>query len=109
MSVYQRQPDAFFQRYERVATEEIHGDWLSFLPTTQLLVLDVGAGSGRDAAWFADQNHEVVAVEPTNALRQRAKEHHPSARIQWIDDRLPALEAVHDLEYRFDLILLRGV
>lgn len=26
---------------------------LSLLPRTQLLVLDVGAGSGRDAAWFA--------------------------------------------------------
>ena len=30
-------------------------------------------------------------------------------RIQWLDDRLPGLEAVHDLDYRFDLILLNGV
>ena len=109
MSVYDRRPGDFLSRYERVDVTEIHADWLSFLPSTQLLVLDVGAGSGRDAAWFAEQDHEVVAVEPADALRQRAQERHPSPRIQWIDGRLPGLEAVHDLDYRFDLILLNGV
>ena len=109
MSVYDRRADDFLTRYERADAEEIHADWLSLLPSTQLLVLDVGAGSGRDAAWFAGQDHEVVAVEPADALRQAARERHPSARIQWIDDRLPGLEVVHDLDYRFDLILLNGV
>jgi SAM-dependent methyltransferase len=109
MSVYNRRADNFFERYEQVETRNVHSDWLSLLPSTQLLVLDVGAGSGRDAAWFAGQDHEVVAVEPADALRQRAQERHPSPRIQWIDDRLPGLEAVHNLDYRFDLILLNGV
>lgn len=36
--------------YERVAPERLHG-WLDgLLPTTRSLVLDMGAGSGRDAA-----------------------------------------------------------
>ena len=109
MSIYDERPDDFLQRYERPKTAAVHGEWLSLLPTTQLLVLDVGAGSGRDAAWFAEQGHEVVAVEPADALRQAARDRHPSARIQWIDDRLPGLEAVHDLDYRFNLILLSGV
>jgi len=94
---------------ESLKTDEIHGDWLSLLPSTQLLVLDVGAGSGRDAAWFAKQNHEVVAVEPADALRQRAQAIHPSPRIPWIDDQLPALDAVHGLDYAFDVILLSAV
>ena len=109
MSGYNRHADNFFERYEQVEPENVHSDWLSLLPSTQLLVLDVGAGSGRDAAWFAEQDHEVVAVEPADVLRQRARERHPSPRIQWVDDRLPGLEAVHDLDYRFDLILLNGV
>lgn len=109
MSVYDQRADDFLTRYERVGTTEIHDDWLPLLPTTQLLVLDIGAGSGRDAAWFAEQGHEVVAVEPSDALREQAQAHHPSPRIQWIDDRLPTLEAVHALDYQFDLILLNGV
>ena len=109
MSVYDQRAYDFLTRYERVGTVEIHDDWLSLLPTTQLLVLDIGAGSGRDAAWFAEQGHEVVAVEPSDALREQAQAHHPSPRIQWIDDRLPTLEAVHALDYQFDLILLNGV
>ena len=109
MSIYDQRSTDFVERYECVETDEIHGNWLSLLPHTQLLVLDVGAGSGRDAAWFAEQGHEVVAVEPADALRQRARDLHPSPRIQWLDDRLPGLNAVHDLDYRFDLILLNGV
>jgi SAM-dependent methyltransferase len=109
MSVYNRRPDDFLARYESVDPETIHAHWRPLLPATQLLVLDVGAGSGRDAAWLAEQDHEVVAVEPADALRRRAQERHPSPRIQWLDDRLPGLEAVHDLDYRFDLILLNGV
>lgn len=109
MFAYAHRPDDFAERYESLKTDEVHGDWLSLLPSTQLLVLDVGAGSGRDAAWFAKQNHEVVAVEPADALRQRAQEIHPSPRIQWIDDQLPALDAVHDLDYAFDVILLSAV
>ncbi len=109
MSVYEHHADDFLTRYERLDTDAIHDDWLSLLPSTQLLVLDVGTGSGRDAAWFADQGHEVVAVEPADRLRNHARKHHSSPRIQWIDDHLPALAAVYDLDYRFDLILLNGV
>lgn len=109
MSVYEQHPEEFLNRYKRLDTEEIHDDWLSLLPTTQLLILDVGAGSGRDAAWFADQDHEVVAVEPADALRERAREIHSSPRIQWVDDHLPALDTVHDLDYKFDVILLSAV
>lgn len=109
MSVYDQRPDDFLIRYERLDTGEIHADWLSLLPTTQLLILDVGAGSGRDAAWFAERDHEVVAAEPSDDLRQQAQDIHPSPRIQWLDDQLPALESVHALDYQFDVILLSAV
>ena len=55
--------------YEAVTPERLHG-WLDgLLLDTGSLMLDVGAGSGRDAAWLAGLGHDVVAVEPSPALR----------------------------------------
>ena len=72
-------------------------------------MLDVGAGSGRDAAWFAARGWEVVAVEPAAAMRQEAARRHASPLIRWVDDRLPALAALHRLGLGFDLVWLSGV
>jgi SAM-dependent methyltransferase len=109
LDVYNQRARDYADSYESVQTEQVHGEWLSVLPDTKLLVLDVGAGSGRDAAWFARKGHEVVAVEPANEMRDRAQRLHPHPAIHWIDDRLPALEEVHAFDYRFDVILLSAV
>ena len=52
---------------------------------------------------------EVVAVEPAAAMRQDAARRHASPLIRWVDDRLPALAAVHRLGLGFDLVWLSGV
>ncbi len=72
-------------------------------------MLDVGAGSGRDAEWLASHGWDVIAAEPATSLRQEAARLHPTPGIRWIDDRLPALNAVHRLGLSFDLIWLSGV
>jgi ubiquinone/menaquinone biosynthesis C-methylase UbiE len=41
--------------YESIFFKKSHKDELHLLPTRPSRVLDVGAGSGRDAAWFAAQ------------------------------------------------------
>lgn len=109
LNAYNQRAQHYTHAYESVRTEGVHSDWLSLLPDTKLLVLDVGAGSGRDAAWFARQGHEVVAVEPAREMRKRAKTLHSHPAIHWLDDRLPALDEVHALDYRFDVILLSAV
>ncbi len=64
-------------RYELIDPTIVYG-WLSgLLSDTPGTVLDVGAGSGRDAAWFAAQGHDVVAVEPSSLSRLRPH------RCQW--------------------------
>jgi protein-L-isoaspartate O-methyltransferase len=49
-------------------------------------ILDIGSGSGRDAAYFAKQGHEVTAVEPVREMRLTAEKLHGKQRIRWIDD-----------------------
>jgi SAM-dependent methyltransferase len=72
-------------------------------------VLDVGAGSGRDAAWFAANGYDVVAVEPSDAMLAHARKLHPSSRIHWVSDSLPDLANVRRLGLSFNLILLSAV
>ena len=57
-------------RYESVAADQINGWLLDLLPKRSAAVLDVGAGSGRDAAWIASLGHDVIAVEPSAAMRE---------------------------------------
>ena len=96
-------------RYEAVAPERLHG-WLDGLfPAARSLVLDVGAGSGRDAAWLAGLGHDVVAAEPSPALRAEAVRRHPDAGVRWVADQLPALPATLRLGLAFDVILLSAV
>ncbi len=95
--------------YEAHRFEQVHRWLLDRLPSAPSLVLDVGAGSGRDAAWFADRGDTVVAVEPAAAMREWAMRLHPSPSIRWLDDRLPELKACHELRVGFDVILVSAV
>ncbi|MCA3360824.1 MAG: hypothetical protein ING08_01560 [Roseomonas sp.] len=68
ISPYNRGFREFTAAYEAFGFEEIHADALPFLPPTPGLVLDVGAGSGRDAAWFANHGWEVIAARQCSAV-----------------------------------------
>lgn len=79
------------------------------LPAPGATVLDIGAGSGRDAAWFAANGYEVVAVEPSDAMLAHANQLHKSSGIRWLSDSLPDLAKVRRLGLTFDFILLSAV
>lgn len=106
---YEHNAGTVAPRYESVGSEGIHGGLLECLPRPPALALDVGAGTGRDAAWLAGLGWDVVAVEPAPAMRERGRRLHPSPRIRWIDDSLPGLEKTSRLGFSFDLILLSAV
>jgi SAM-dependent methyltransferase len=106
---YNRGFREFSAAFESIGFERLHRGALAFLPAQPGLALDVGAGSGRDARWLADQGWEVVAVEPAAAMRDAARAAHPDSAVRWIDDRLPALAGVHRLGLAFDLVWLSGV
>lgn len=96
-------------QYESITFEDVHRDVLHLFPNEPGHVLDIGAGSGRDAAAMALRGHRVVAVEPTAELRAEGQRLHSLPTLQWIDDQLPELLVVRELGVRFDVILLTAV
>jgi len=107
--VYSEQAETLAEKYESRSFAEIHAGIIDLLPAAAGRILDIGAGSGRDAAWFADHGHEVTAVEPAQRLREVAQSRHSQPGITWLDDRLPGLSKVLQLGRQFNLVWLSAV
>ena len=97
------------QRYESFPSETVHAHWRDLFPSQPGRVLDIGAGTGRDAAWLVGLGHSVLAVEPTDALREGAMALHPEPEITWLKDALPHLEQTTARNETFDMVLLNAV
>jgi 2-polyprenyl-3-methyl-5-hydroxy-6-metoxy-1,4-benzoquinol methylase len=93
--------------YEEIGFEDAHRGVFDLIPPSPTDVLDVGAGTGRDAAWFAARGDRVTAIEPTRKMRDGAMALHPAANITWIDDCLPELVSVRGRT--FDLVWMSAV
>ena len=104
---YDAQAPELVARYESISFEDAHDGILDLVPPSPCRVLDIGAGSGRDAAWFAARGDAVTAVEPTRGMRERGQALHASPRIEWIDDGLPELQRVRGRA--FDLVWISAV
>ena len=103
---YDRDADTFAARYDAVQFAAVHPLLACYLPESGR-VLDVGAGSGRDARALAARGFLVTAVEPCAGLRAIASAKSPD--IRWIDDRLPRLESLRADQGQFDFILCSAV
>ena len=102
------------EQYESLEAHAVHQWLMDLLPTgANARVLDVGAGSGRDAAWLLSRGFEVWAVEPSVVMRREAQRRHAEASIAWLDDHLPELErtrvAASQQGVSFDFILMSAV
>jgi SAM-dependent methyltransferase len=106
---YGETADERVKQYESIGFADVHGDLLHLFPTTPSRIIDIGAGTGRDAAAFAALGHTVTAVEPTPELLAHARRLHGDLPITWIDDALPDLDRVHALGERYDLVMLTAV
>jgi SAM-dependent methyltransferase len=106
---YEESSGDLIDRFEAIDPAQLYAPVAEALPDAPCRVLDIGAGTGRDAAWMAAQGHQVLAVEPVEALRRAGQSLHPEAAIRWLDDRLPDLPLVRALGERFECLLLSGV
>jgi SAM-dependent methyltransferase len=96
-------------QFEALASEEVLRPVLDLLPSAPARVLEIGAGTGRDAAWLAERGHHVVAVEPVEELREAGRKLRASSAIEWVDDRLPDLARIAARGERYDLVLVVAV
>jgi SAM-dependent methyltransferase len=98
---YHDKADALAELYLSLSFEDVHKPWLDYLTElnthNDLHILDVGAGSGRDARYLAklrgvdNQQALVVAVEPAKGLAQIGKQMTQGLNVIWVDDLLPEL------------------
>jgi 2-polyprenyl-3-methyl-5-hydroxy-6-metoxy-1,4-benzoquinol methylase len=95
-------------RFNAVSSSDLLKPVIDLLPLSGARVADIGAGSGRDAAWLANIGHSVLAIEPVKQFRDAGMAAHSSSKIEWIDDRLPDLIETKR-RGRFDLVLLCAV
>ena len=114
MNYYSDHANELFRSYQSVEAEAVHGSWSDLLPDQPGLACDIGAGSGRDAAWLAGKGWDVIAVEPAAELRQlgeafTSRQQHQSGSVSWLDDRLPELRRLRALDQRFQLIVISAV
>lgn len=104
ITIYEANSAALAARYDAVETESLLAGVLDLLPPPPAPVLDVGAGSGRDAAWFAARGHPVTAAEPAAGFRGVIAARLPEVTLA--DAGLPDLAGI---DGGFGLILVNAV
>ena len=108
-SGYAEEADDLFVRYEALSAPETHAHWRHLFPAPPVQTLDIGAGTGRDAAWLTSLGHSVLAVEPVAAMRLRAAKLHPEPQITWLEDSLPELVNTRARAEVFGMVMINAV
>ncbi len=119
---YNEHTKALAAQYLSKSFEEVHESWSQFLPVIinnpNARILDLGAGAGRDAKYFAElaekthkteNNIQVYAVEPATELANLGAKVTQDLKVKWLNDTLPSLSLITKQEVSFDLILLSAV
>jgi len=106
---YDENASTLSAQYDALDASRIHRNWSKdHLSETPGLACDIGAGSGRDANWLANEGWKVIAVEPSQSMRDLAQKN-SKPMVTWLDDALPDLSKLRGIGHHFDLILLNAV
>ncbi|MFC9180859.1 class I SAM-dependent methyltransferase [Streptomyces globisporus] len=105
---YAEAAEALAIQYEAVTFDDVHCNVMQLLPAEPGRILDVGAGTGRDAAALVARGHHVVAAEPTAELRAHGQRIHAHCGIDWVDEVLPDLTLSHHTG-QFDAVFATAV
>lgn len=105
---YSDSAETLIRRFEAISPDQLYQGVIDLLPLRSSRIADIGAGTGRDAAWLASKGHDLTAVEPVKKLRQAGKDLHGDAQISWLNDHLPDLSTLYRC-VQFDVVLLTAV
>ncbi len=72
----------FIAVYDGLSSERIYQHVIDLFPNHSIKIADIGAGTGRDAAWLAAKGHDILAIEPVRELREAGQSLHPAANIK---------------------------
>ncbi|WP_316862742.1 class I SAM-dependent methyltransferase [uncultured Cohaesibacter sp.] len=104
---YEEEAENLTLRYDTYDVATIYQWFTESLRKPPAKMLDIGAGSGRDALYFSSLGYDVTAVEPTDAFLKIAKAKEGAEKVLWIEDALPALEQLD--EDVFDVVTMIAV
>lgn len=76
------------RNYEAVDFRLLVSKVLSYAPEKAKL-LDVGCGSGRDAAFYLEQGYDVTAIDGSRAMLREAERYHPELSGRLLHHELP--------------------
>ncbi len=101
LSYYENNAKHLSQRYESAKVDNIHSLLLNTFSTKSYL-LDIGCGSGRDAAFMHQNAYDVLAIDGSREMITEAKRCHPE-----LADRLEVIK-IPD-EFHFESFSFDGV
>jgi len=76
LSYYENNAKHLFQRYESAKVDNIHSLLLNTFPSKSYL-LEIGCGSGRDAAFMHQNGYDVLAIDGSREMIAEARRCHP--------------------------------
>jgi len=88
MGFYDEAAKSTAANYEALDTRPIVTPILEYLPAGGRL-LDLGCGSGRDAAFFLKQGYDVTGLDGSEAMLREASTYHPELLGRLIHHALP--------------------
>lgn len=106
MRYYEEQAPSTAAAYEAVDFLPMITPIMSYLPAGGKL-LDIGCGSGRDAAFFLEQGYEVTALDGSAAMLAEAASYHPELANRLLHHKLPRKLPFE--EESFDIVLSMAV
>ena len=91
MTYYSDNANDLFRFYQSADPSLLHQNWSDLLPDQPDLACDIGAGSGRDAAWLSSKGWGVIAVEPAEELRKigetyTSRQAAQQGSVTWLDE-----------------------
>lgn len=105
---YRREAADLAARFDALAAQDVLAPLAPYLPPAPAKIADIGAGTGRDAAWLAMQGYQVTAVEPVQELAALGRARN-DRDITWINDYLPGLDVIRGAGRLYDIAIAVSV
>jgi cyclopropane fatty-acyl-phospholipid synthase-like methyltransferase len=88
LNYYDENADSLASCYESAAVSELQKLLIQTFPKNFKL-LEIGCGSGRDAAFMAKNGYEVIAIDGSTKIINEAKKLHPQLKDKLFSKTLP--------------------